>query len=68
MLGKFSCVEIQARCSAPIVERTDARDPVQALVCQAGCGSLIDSLDRNLVNTFPGGTGQLAKTLLDAFR
>ena len=56
------------KSDSPIIERTDTQDPTQTLVCQAGCGSLIDSLDPELLHSFPGGTHQLAKTLLNAFR
>ena len=56
------------KCDAPIVERTDVRDPTHALVCQASCGRLVDTLDRDIVDSFPGGTRKLAETLIDAFR
>ena len=55
------------KCGAPIVERTRSANDMPALISKAGCGSLVDLLDRNLVNTFPGGVVRLEEVIHQAF-
>ena len=54
------------RCKAPIVEGPDVAHGIPVLVCQAGCGPLIDLLDNDFVDAIPGGRGQLAHLLHQA--
>ena len=55
------------KCKAPIVELTSSANARPALICKAGCGSLVDLLDRNFVNAFPGGVVRLEEVIHQAF-
>ncbi len=54
------------RCKAPIVEGPEVAHGLPVLVCQAGCGPLIDLLDNDFVSGIPGGRSRLAHILHQA--
>ena len=55
------------RCEADLIEQP-VLDGVTEVVCAAGCGPVIDSIDRGIVRGFPGGRPALAEAVLHGFR
>ena len=55
------------RCKADLVEQPVV-DGVTEIVCTAGCGPLIDSIDPGVVRGFPGGRADIAEVVLQGFR
>lgn len=56
------------KCGAGLSEATRTDGTAQDLVCAAGCGSLVDLLDREFVNGFPGGPIRLNEIIRRAFK
>ena len=55
------------KCSGNLAERLD-RDGQPDIVCQSGCGALIDLLDQDFVRNAPGGAVRLRGILVESFR
>ena len=55
------------KCSGNLAERLD-KDGQHEIVCQSGCGALIDLVDQDFVRNAPGGTARLRGILVDNFR
>ena len=49
------------QCDAPLVEGPKTEYGVPVLSCSAGCGELVDLLDREAVESIPGGRRALAR-------
>ncbi len=55
------------KCGGRLAERSD-RDGQPDIVCQSGCGALIDLLDQDFVRNAPGGAARLRGILVENFR
>ena len=54
------------KCGGNLVEHTDANGQPD-IVCQSGCGALIDLLDQDFVRNAPGGAARLKGVLIESF-
>ena len=55
------------KCGGGLVERLGT-DGQPDIVCQSGCGALIDLLDQDFVRNAPGGAARLRSGLVESFR
>lgn len=55
------------KCGGNLAEQAD-KDGQPDIVCQSGCGALIDLLDQDFVQNAPGGAARLKDGLIDSFR
>ena len=55
------------KCGGSLAERMDANGQPD-IVCQSGCGALIDLLDQDFVRNAPGGAVRLKGIIIEGFR
>ena len=55
------------KCSGTLAEQL-GKDGQPDIVCQSGCGALVDLLDQDFVRNAPGGAARLRDGLVESFR